>query len=45
MTARSGETTGGAAVAIPKLVMESAEAGAEQVLSGRKGTKTIGWWE
>lgn len=37
--------TGGAAVAIPRLVMKSAQAGAEQVLSGGKGTETIGCWE
>lgn len=45
MTARSGEAAVAAAVVIPKLAMESAQAGAKQVLSGGKGTKTIGWWE
>lgn len=29
----------------PKLVMESTQAGAERVLGGGKGTKTMGWWE
>lgn len=37
--------TGGAAVAIPRLVMKSAQAGGEQVLGGGKGTETIGCWE
>jgi len=45
MTARSGEMTGGAAVVITKLVMESARTGAEHVRSGGKRTKTTGWWE
>lgn len=29
----------------PRLVMKSTQAGAERVLGGRKGAKTMGWWE
>lgn len=39
MTVRSGKVTTRAAVMVPRLVMESAHSGAEQVLSGGNQTK------